>query len=330
MNINSISTPTITPNSINQTTQGKTIIQTNNGWVSEADKRIQALTDNYRKINEQNKQFNDPMQHIQDKYVNINSPYFRSDLTETERDISLHTEGSWLHNGGAGCYYFGDSFFRSDSPSTFNGDVEVAERKGFNRQKVNDQLKQLLDKYQINIPNDTLLTFTIDPNNYKLTVSGTDDIELSRQLEQALNTADNVKELFVHIIQSRSYNNTQFTREKSEKNDLVTVIKNSTGYDLKNLAVVNGKFVTKDGIDILELYKNSLLKNNPYAGILIEHYGSQLSDLAKNGFDSIPDLFLSIGYGNGSLQDIGQKENYGTGKKDWIKELKASVDSLNK
>lgn len=34
----------------------------------------------------------------------------------------------------------------------------------------------------------------------------------------------------------------------------------------------------------------------------------------KNGFNSIPDLVLSIGYENGSLQDIGQKQNYGAGK----------------
>ena len=326
MNINSISTPAITTNSINQTTQGKTIIQNNNGWVSEMDKRVQALDDYYRKINEQNKQFTNPLQHINDKYSNQNSPFFRSDLTETERNASLRAETCWLHNGCTGCYDIRDSFFCNDSLSSLNGDVEVAEQKEFNRQKVNDQLKQLLDKYQINIPNDTKLTFTIDPNNYKLTVSGTDDLELSGQLEKALNTDDNAKELFVHIIQSRSYNNTQFTPEKYDKYNLVRVIKNVTGYDLKNLAVVNGQFVTGDGTNIFDIYKNALL-NTPYAGVALAYYGPQLNDLAKNGFDSIPDLSLSIGYENGSLQDIGQKESYGTGKTDWIEELKASVDS---
>ncbi|MBR0611468.1 DUF4885 family protein, partial [Bacillus altitudinis] len=41
---------------------------------------------------------------------------------------------------------------------------------------------------------------------------------------------------------------------------------------------------------------------------------AQLFDLAKNGFDSIPDLVLSISYQNGSLQDIGQQVNYGVKK----------------
>lgn len=325
MNINSISTPTITPNSINQTTQGKTIIQNKNDWVSEEDQRMQALDDKYRKINEKNKQFKNPIDHIIDKYGTQNSPYFRSDLTETERNVSSWAEVCWFKNGLLGGYDFRDSLFRKDAP--INGDVEVAERKEFNRQKVNDQFKQLLDKYQINIPNDTKLTFTIDPNNYKVTVSGTDNIKLSGQLAEAMNTDDNAKELFVHIIQSRSYNNTQFTPKKYDKYNLVRVMKNITGYDLKNLAVVNGKFVTENGTDVFDIYKNALL-NTPYAGILVAHYGSQMNDLAKNGFNSIPDLVLSIGYENGSLQDIGQKESYGTGKTDWIKELKVRVSSL--
>ncbi|RFU63593.1 DUF4885 domain-containing protein [Bacillus sp. V59.32b] len=100
---------------------------------------------------------------------------------------------------------------------------------------------------------------------------------------------------------------------------------------MKNLIVSDGKFVTEDGTDIFEIYKNGLRKN-PYnaagSGIMAAHYGPQLYALAKNGFDSIPDLFLSIGYENSSLQDIGQKESYGIGKTNWIQEWKASVASL--
>ncbi|PWN86040.1 DUF4885 family protein, partial [Bacillus altitudinis] len=63
--------------------------------------------------------------------------------------------------------------------------------------------------------------------------------------------------------------------------------------------------------------KEELLKN-PYtaenARIAASHYGAQLFDLAKNGYDSIPDLVLSISYQNGSLQDIGQQVNYGVKK----------------
>lgn len=332
MNIHSIRTSITAYSSYQTNKTGKkaeekdeTIIQSKNDWVSDLDRKIQLLDEHYRKVTEQNKRFKDPVQHINDKYINRNSPYFRHDMTELERKIAHRNEISWLYNGLAGSYDLRDAVLR-DQP-LIQGDVEVAERKAYNRQKVNEQIKQLFEKYQINVPDGVKLTFTIDPNTYKLTVSGTDDTELIRLIEEALNSANNAKELFIHIIKSRSHDNTQFTPEKYDKYNLVRVIKNATGYNLKDLAVVDGKFVTEDGIDIFELYKRSL-RQNPYVTeedyrVLTAHYGPQLYDLAKNGFDSIPDLILSISYENGSLYDIGQKENYGTGKTDWIDELKA-------
>ncbi len=335
MSINPIRTPSVVYNTQKQTSQAQrnseaqdgTTIQSKNSWVSEADKRRQALDDKYRRINEQNKRFKHPEQHIFDKYKNPHSPYFRHDLSEIEREASLSAEISWLYNGKAGCYDMRDSLFRDEG--LIHGGVEAAERKAFNRQNVNDQLKQLLEKYQISIPDNMKLMFTIDPNDYKLTVSGTDDMEFVRMLEAALNTDNNSKELFMHIIQSRSHDSAQFTPEKYDKYNLVRVIKNATGYDLKKLKVSDGKFITEDGTDIFEIYKKALRKN-PYMsqedyGVATAYYGSQLYALAKNGFDSIPDLFLAIGYENGSLQDIGQKESYGTGKTDWIKEWKESL-----
>lgn len=334
MNINSITTsyPIFTNTQQIKTKDGSndgTVIQSKNSWESDSDKMMKILDEKYRKINEENMKFKNPYQHIYDKYLRPSSPYFRSDLTEEERDAAASMEISWANSGKGGQYDFRDAAFR-DKPRV-NGDVEVSERKAFNRQKVNDQLKDLFEKYQISIPNGTKLTFTIDPNNFKLTVSGTEDKNLINQLEEVLNSAHNSKELFLHIIQSRSDDSTQFTREKYDKFHLVRAIQNVTGYNLKDLAIMDGKFVTEDGTDIFELYKNGLRKN-PYdaegAGIMAAHYGPQLYALARNGFDSIPDLFLSIDYENGSLHDIGQKESYGTGKTDWIKEWKALVTSL--
>ncbi|WP_404833685.1 DUF4885 family protein [Aliarcobacter butzleri] len=71
---------------------------------------------------------------------------------------------------------------------------------------------------------------------------------------------------------------------------------------------------------MLELYKQAVIhsKNIPeeYKGLVFEAYSSQLSQLAKKGFENSPDLVLSIDYKNGSFYDIGQR--------DWITTLKAS------
>ena len=50
--------------------------------------------------------------------------------------------------------------------------------------------------------------------------------------------------------------------------------------------------------------------------------GAELAKLAKNGFDSVPDLVLSIDYQNDSFYDVKQSENFGTEKSGWIKEWK--------
>lgn len=290
-------------------------IKSTNEVMTESDRRMKILDEKYEKINEQNKRFNDPQDHIYNKYRNPYSSYFRSDLTKPEREAAYIMEMSWARNNKGGQYDFNDAIFRNEK--RYDPTQESVEKKIFNRQKVNEQLQDLFSKNGISIPKNTNLTFTIDPNNFKLVVSGSKDESLMKQIEDLLNTTNNTRELFFHIMKSRNDDSTQFTPDSLAKFHLVNQIKTVTGYNLKDLSIVNGQFVTDNGTNIFDLYKEELLKN-PYtaenARIAASHYGAQLFDLAKNGFDSIPDLVLSIGYQNGSLQDIGQKVNYGVKK----------------
>ncbi|TFV07615.1 DUF4885 domain-containing protein [Bacillus stratosphericus] len=283
-------------------------IKSTNEVMTEADRRMKILDEKYEKINEQNKRFNDPQDHIYNKYRNPYSSYFRSDLTKPEREAAYIMEMSWARNNKGGQYDFNDAIFRNEK--RYDPTQESVEKKILNRQKVNEQLQDLFSKNGISIPKNTNLTFTIDPNNFKLVVSGSTDESLMKQIEDLLNTTNNTRELFFHIMKSRNDDSTQFTPDSLAKFHLVNQIKTVTGYNLKDLSIVNGQFVTDNGTNIFDLYKEELLKN-PYtaenARIAASHYGAQLFDLAKNGFDSIPDLVLSIGYQNGSLQDIGKK-----------------------
>ncbi|WNF50828.1 DUF4885 family protein [Bacillus sp. SG20001] len=290
-------------------------IKSTNEVMTESDRRMRILDEKYEKINEQNKRFNDPQDHIYNKYRNPYSSYFRSDLTKPEREAAYIMEMSWARNNKGGQYDFNDAIFRNEK--RYDPTQESVEKKILNRQKVNEQLQDLFSKNGITIPKNTNLTFTIDPNNFKLVVGGSKDESLIKQIEDLLNTTNNTRELFFHIMKSRNDDSTQFTPDSLAKFHLVNQIKTVTGYNLKDLSIVNGQFVTDNGTNIFDLYKEELLKN-PYtaenARIAASHYGAQLFDLAKNGFDSIPDLLLSIGYQNGSLQDIGQKVNYGVKK----------------
>ncbi|MED0852950.1 DUF4885 family protein [Bacillus altitudinis] len=315
MNINTSYTAS-SSNNLNQIdSKGQSAIKSTNEVMTESDRRMKILDEKYEKINEQNKRFKDPHGHIFNKYRNPYSPYFRSDLTKPERDAAYSMEIGWANHGRGGYYNFNDAAFRNEK--RYDPTQESVEKKLLNRQKVNEQLQALFSTNGLNIPKNANLTFTIDPNHFKLVVSGSTDESLVKQIEDILNTSNNTRELFFHIMKSRNDDSTQFTPDSLAKFHLVNQIKTVTGYNLKDLSIVNGQFVTDTGANIFDIYKEELLKN-PYtaenARIAASHYGAQLFDLAKNGYDSIPDLVLSIGYENGSLYDIGQKVNYGVKK----------------
>jgi hypothetical protein len=248
-------------------------------------------------------------------------------MNSIERKIAFKTESDYLEGIEDKSLSYDDYILR-DMKAVY-GDVDNAQKQAFNRDAVNSQFQDLLDKYGIDIPKDTNLTFTIDPYDYKVSVSGSDDKNLTSLIEDVINTADNSKALFRHIHQSTlDHNNSQISKEKEDKESLFHEIKNKTGYDLRDLQNVDGKFLTEDGTDILDLYKEGVLKSKDipeeYKGLIFEAYSSQLSELAKKGFENSPDLVLSIDYKNGSFYDVGQSENLGVGKRDWIDKLAAS------
>ena len=305
----------------------ETFIKSYNNFISDDEKAIRnRLEEVYSKATKENKKFANPEQHISDKYYSQASPYYIEGLSRMEREIAYNHEMDYLKNNKLTKINYIDPNLKD--LTSIHGYIEELEEKKFNRESVNTQFQQLLDKYSISIPKDTNLTFTIDPYDYKVSVSGIDDKNLSSLVEDVLNTASNSKELFSHIYNSTLDNNSQVSKEKSDKKTLFHEIKNRTGYDLRDLENIDGKFLTKDGTDILELYKTGVInsKNIPeeYKGMVFELYSGKLIELAKKGFENIEDLNLSIDYKNGSFYDLGQSENFGTGKTKWIDELKAS------
>ena len=292
----------------------------------EKDRRIQMKNEYYAKKVEEDKKFENPRGHIYNKYNNKYSPYYIEGLTDAERFAAGWNELNYLKSGENGSLLLNDPLFRGMEP--INGLVEEAQKKAFLRQEANNQFGQLLKDNNITIPQDTKLRFTIDPYSYKLNVSGTEDSSLSKSIEDVFNSAENSKQLYYHIMATDLYDNTQFSTEKSNKRSLFYEIKDKTGYDLRDLSVVDGKFLTEDGTDVFEIYKKSIEDGTSvpdrYKGVAIGYYGELLSNLAKKGFDAVPDLILSIDYEKGSFYDVGQSKNFGKGQTDWIEELRAS------
>ncbi|MEH6888546.1 DUF4885 family protein [Bacillus sp. JJ864] len=304
-------------------------IKHNNKYESEIDHRMKLMQEKYSKINEENMLYANPEQHISDKYSNQYSKEFRHDLSKEEREVAWRAEMSILQDGRVGFYDVRDSLFRN--ADIINGIVENHQEKAFQRDQVNRWIQNLLAQNNITISNDENLAFSVDSNDFQVIVKGSKNIRLLQQIERILNNKINGKKLFLHIFQSSNLNSEQMTLEARRKYGLISTLRAGTGYNLRDLERKDGKFLTPDGQDVLELYLNRM-RQNPYTRNYVNDatatYGPTYYELAKNDFDAMPDLILSINYSNNKLQDIGQKENYSD--LHWFADLERSVKAENK
>ena len=157
-----------------QTTQTNTKIQHKNVFESESERRREILKEKYAKIHQENLRYDNPWGHISDKYDNPYSSKFRWDLSETERKAAYDNETTMLQfNGKLGVMNLQDAAFR-DMPKV-NGLVEKHEKRAFQREQVNNQIGDLLKEAGISIPTGTNLTFTVNPNDFSVSVSGSKD-----------------------------------------------------------------------------------------------------------------------------------------------------------
>ncbi|WP_418181105.1 DUF4885 family protein [Aliarcobacter lanthieri] len=290
------------------------------------------LEEHYKKTNEDNKKFSNSKEHIWNKYNNPKYEYYAKHMNTIEKEIAYIQETKYLD--GKNLSHSLKDYVIKDMKS-INAMVDQARKKEFDRDRVNDQFQKLLNRYGIEIPKDVNINFTIEPYNYKVSVSGLDDISLTHLIEDTLNTANNSKELFFHIYQSYApYKNEQLNNENFDKQSVFHEVKKITSYDLRDLENTNGKFLTPEGIDVFVIYKQGILSDNSipdeHKGLVIGFFGDKLSNLAKNGFDSVSDMILSIDYKNGSFYDIGQEENFGFKKRDWIDNLETSTTQTYK
>jgi hypothetical protein len=194
LNISSNATSTNTTSLLNSLKE-ETVIQSRNGYVNLEEKAaIKKMSEHYMNEVQKNNQFENPYNHIWDKYENTSSPYYIQGLTKEERNAASQNEFNFQRWGkdNGNLMLKDDPIFKSMG-FVSGGIIETAERKEFDRQKVNGQFQSLLDKYNISIPQDTKLTFTIDPNTLKATITGSDDETLNKSIEDVINTADNAK-----------------------------------------------------------------------------------------------------------------------------------------
>lgn len=190
-------------------------------------------------------------------------------------------------------------------------DVTEKQAHEYNRKTINMQLcnifgnagidNAMLSKYN--------MTFSIDPYNYSLKVSGVDDAGLTAMLEKLLNKDNNARELFYHIMHSNRASISDNAKVKYHTlNSFVSV----TGQDPRQYRQTESGLVNGRGENILDVYREALKTSDAvpaqFKGTAYNVFEENIKKLLAEGFYRIPDLNLSIGYKDGMLQDLSNAD----------------------
>ena len=233
-----------------------------------------------------------PSKYIYDKYNNPESPFYASDLTDSQRKIAYWNEKAMLKNGHLTGVRFQDSVF---GETHIYGTAKHADENIFNRRMINQQLKNMLNANNISIPSDANLVCTVDASTCYISFSdqtgdGVDRSELIDRLEKAVNKGNNGKELYIHIRTSC------FSQERMESSQY--------SYDGWN------KFNYMHNIDDSSRGMSGDY-NRKYKEWCEKYHNGLFSDEAKEfGLDGIPDMNLQIGLNANGFYDIYQNVSW--------------------
>ncbi len=190
-------------------------------------------------------------------------------------------------------------------------DVTEKQAHEYNRKTINMQLcnifgnagidSAMLSKYN--------MTFSIDPYNYSLKVSGVDDAGLTAMLEKLLNKDHNARELFYHIMHSNRASISDYAKAKYHTlNSFASV----TGQDPRQYRQTEAGLVNGRGENILDIYREALKTSDAvpaqFKGTAYNVFEENIKKLLAEGFYRIPDLNLRVGYKDGILQDLSNED----------------------
>lgn len=173
---------------------------------------------------------------------------------------------------------------------------QLLKDKESNQRIISTQMKNLLDSKGIDVEEGDTLLISFDPYEYFIAVEGLKNTKNLSKVNEILKEGDNAKELFYYTLQnSRSVNQEALTKYKAYQN-----VKNLTGENLSELTLRNGNYYTEEGKNVLSLIKQGIDKDTlipqDFKNVAYDYSKRLLKEVAEKGFNSMPDLELTIGY----------------------------------
>lgn len=235
--------------------------------------------------------------------------------------------------------YKGKCLSYEEADIVFNFHVLNADELAYNRQMINSQISNILAKKDIRLSDEDNYSFSVDPYEYRIKVSGGSD-EMNQKIEAALNGDTDSEELYdtngfnlyTHIYNCTLYTQSEQTSKETQlKRHVQNFVLEKTGVDLRECTKAEDDYITSDGKSVKELLDNVIDTNSDgcSAGLSEEDkknfkkvQRSYVDSVLQYDFNDGNDQVLSISYNSSTgLHDIGQTHGYGTGDTAWIDDL---------
>lgn len=268
--------------------------------------------------------FDNPRQHMWDKYKNPDSPYFRDYMTEKERDFAYTNELLLYKTGRLNHSLVFDYALRSERQYAHISTQEILVNQR-TRDQIESAVANAIKQNGIELPEGATFELSVDPYDYHISVVGLEDSAIAEQIEKAINTGDNGMRLYHHIHACNTDKfgfdtAEQYTKLDERKSGLFQMVKDQTGLDIRTLERKDGAILTPDGKDLWQVIMQiaaGLPTGDGKFGADMSYYKPAYDIIAKYGWTDGGGLALS--FQNGSLYDIGTDYGYGDTQNLWTK-----------
>lgn len=240
---------------------------------------------------------------VHDVYAYLGKKYFGKDSTTYMDRLNADEKTRAMYDNELkatlfGTYQTSNTVDPRISWQEEDWETEETKNKNSNQKIISNQMNNLLNKNGISLDSEDTLLISFNPYNYTATATGIKDSEILNKINSLLNSGKNSKELFYYTFKnSGSLNSEAITKYRAYQNIL-----DLTGQKLDELTLDNGKFYTKDGTEITTLIDSGIEKDNlipnDFKNVAKKYTTDLLMEVAKKGYNSMPDLNLTIGYNN--------------------------------
>lgn len=238
-----------------------------------------------------------------DVYAYLGKKYFGKDATTYMDRLNADEKTRAMYDNELKATLFG-TYQTSNTADPRIGwqaedwETEETKNKNSNQKIISNQMNNLLTKHGITLDSEDTLLISFNPYDYTATVSGIKDSDTLNKINTLLNSGKNAKELFYYTFKnSGSLNSEAVTKYRAYQNIL-----DLTGQKLNEFTLDNGKFYTSDGKEITSLIDEGIEKDNlipnDFKNVANKYTTDLLKEIAQKGFNSMPDLNLTIGYNN--------------------------------